>query len=64
MGQVARSMTRVGYCLEEVRLGWFTILKEMMTKHPLLDKPNQIFNVDETGFFDETKRESRSSILV
>ena len=40
---------------EEVRTGWFATLKEVMTKHKLFDKPNQIFNVDESGFSDRTR---------
>ena len=40
---------------EEVRIGWFATLKEIMTKHELFDKPNQIFNVDESGFSDRTR---------
>jgi hypothetical protein len=40
---------------ENVRSSWFTMLENVMIKHNLLDKPNQIFNVDETGFSDQTK---------
>ena len=42
---------------EESRSGWFTTLKNTLTKHNLMDKPNQIFNADETGFSDKTKGE-------
>ena len=40
---------------KEVRVGWFSTLKEVMTKHGLFDKPQQLFNIDETGFSDKTK---------
>lgn len=40
---------------ETVRSGWFSMLKEVMTKHDLFDKPEQIFNMDESGFSDKTK---------
>ena len=40
---------------EEVRAGWFLLLKDVMTKYNLFDKPQQIFNIDETGFSDRTK---------
>jgi hypothetical protein len=30
-------------------------LKDILMKHNVLDKPNQIFNVDESGFSDKTK---------
>jgi hypothetical protein len=40
---------------EHVRSSWFTMLENVMIKYNLLDKPNQIFNVDETGFTDQTK---------
>ena len=40
---------------EAVRSGWFVTLESVMIKHDLLDKPGQIFNVDETGFSDRTK---------
>ena len=39
----------------EARIGWFLLLKDVMTKHDLFDKPQQIFNIDETGFCDQTK---------
>ncbi|CAF1514174.1 unnamed protein product [Rotaria sordida] len=42
---------------EEVRLAWFNLLENVMIKYGLLDKPCQIFNVDETGFSDQTKGE-------
>ena len=43
---------------EEARSGWFKTLEDTLTKHNLFDKPNQIFNADETGFSDETKGQS------
>ena len=42
---------------EEVRTGWFARLKEVMTKHNLFDKLNQIFNVDGSVFSDKTQDE-------
>lgn len=42
---------------EENRSGWFTTLKNTLTKHDLMDKPHQIFNADESGFSDKTKGE-------
>ncbi|CAF2237743.1 unnamed protein product [Rotaria magnacalcarata] len=35
--------------------GWFKTLKDVLIKHDLFDKPNQIFNADESGFSDKTK---------
>ena len=35
---------------EEVWSGRFTILDLVMTKYDRFDKPNQVFNTDETGF--------------
>ncbi|CAF3001767.1 unnamed protein product [Rotaria sp. Silwood2] len=35
---------------EETRQGWFSLLKSTLEKLDLMDKPNQIFNADETGF--------------
>ena len=40
---------------EEVGIGWFSTLKEVMTKYDLFDMPQQVFNLDETGFSDKTK---------
>ena len=40
---------------EETRFGWFKTLEETLTKHNLFDKPQQIFNVDESGFSGDTK---------
>lgn len=40
---------------EENRSGWFATLKTVLKKYDLFDKPNQIFNFDETGFSDKTK---------
>ena len=50
---------------EEARVGWFSTLKEVMTKHDLFDKPQQLFNIDETGFNDKTKGKwfKRSDII-
>lgn len=42
---------------EETRSGWFATLQTALIKYDLLDKPNQIFNADETGFSDKTKGE-------
>ena len=38
--------------------GWFETLHGVLTKHKLLDRPNAIFNVDESGFFDDPGRRS------
>jgi hypothetical protein len=40
---------------EDTRAGWYATLKDVLIKHNLLDKPNQIFNADESGFSDKTK---------
>ncbi|CAF3360010.1 unnamed protein product [Rotaria socialis] len=40
---------------EQNRSGWFKTLKDVLIKHDLFDKPNQIFNADESGFSDKTK---------
>jgi hypothetical protein len=40
---------------EEVRVGWFKNLKEVLEKNDLLYKPLQLWNVDESGFNDETQ---------
>jgi hypothetical protein len=40
---------------EEVRAGWLSVVKEVMKKYNLFDKPQQVFNIDETGFSDKTK---------
>ena len=40
---------------EETRSAWYTTLHDVLVKHNLLDKPNQIFNADESGFSDKTK---------
>ena len=47
--------TRAEAFTEQTRAGWFATFKDVLTKHKLLDKPNQIFNADETGFSDKTK---------
>jgi hypothetical protein len=38
--------------------GWFETLKGVLTKYNLFDRPNAIFNVDESGFFDDPGRRS------
>lgn len=43
---------------EEVRVGWLTTLKDVLTDHDLIYKPLQIWNVDESGFSDETQCKS------
>lgn len=40
---------------EEVRTGWFNNLKEVLNNNGLIYKPRQIWNVDESGFADDTK---------
>jgi len=40
---------------EEVRAAWFKTLEGVLMKYNLFDKPNNIFNVDETGFSNRTK---------
>ena len=40
---------------KESLVGRFQMLKQVVTKYSLFDKPNQIFNVDESGFSDKTK---------
>ncbi|CAF3619042.1 unnamed protein product [Rotaria socialis] len=40
---------------EQNRSGWFKTLKDVLIKHDLFDKTNQIFNADESGFSDKTK---------
>lgn len=47
---------------EEIRSQWFYMLKEVMRKHDLFDKPQQIFNLDETGFSDKTRGNKISDI--
>ncbi|CAF4845507.1 unnamed protein product, partial [Rotaria sp. Silwood2] len=47
--------TRAEAFTEETRSGWFATLKDVLMKHNLIDKPNQIFNADESGFSDKTK---------
>lgn len=41
---------------EETRKSWFALLKSVLTKLDLFDKPAQIFNADESGFSDKTNR--------
>lgn len=40
---------------EEVRVGWFNTLREILVKNDLVYKPSNIWNVDESGFADETQ---------
>ena len=40
---------------EEVRTGWFNNLKQVLSDNDLMYKPLQIWNVDESGFSDDTK---------
>ena len=40
---------------EDVRVGWFKTLKDVLINHSLIYKPQQIWNVDESGFSDETQ---------
>ena len=39
---------------EDIRTGWFNKLNEVLVKYDLLYKPLQIFNMDKSGFSDET----------
>lgn len=41
--------------VEEVRVGWFSLVKDVIAKYNLFGKLQQIFNIDQTGFSDETK---------
>ena len=40
---------------EEVRTKWFEKLGELLRRHDLIHKPMNIFNVDESGFAEETQ---------
>lgn len=40
---------------------WFETLHHTLVKHKLLDRPNSIFNVDESGFLDDP---GRLSVIV
>ena len=40
---------------EEVRVGWFEKVKQVLTDNNLLHTPMNIWNVDESGFSDETQ---------
>lgn len=40
---------------EETRRNWFSTLSSVMAKYELFDKPQQIFNADETGFSDQSR---------
>jgi hypothetical protein len=44
---------------EDVRTGWFSTLKEILAANDLMYKPLQIWNMDESGFSDDTQSESR-----
>jgi hypothetical protein len=48
---------------EEVRQSWFSLLKSVLVKLDLMDKPSQIFNCDETGFSDKTNRKIAKSFF-
>ena len=37
---------------------WFETLHEVLSKNKLLDRPNAIFNVDESEFFSDPGRRS------
>ena len=45
---------------EEVRTNWFNKLKEILVKNNLVHKPMQIWNMNESGFSDDTS----SNLLV
>lgn len=49
---------------EDVRAGWFGNLKNVMDKNDLVYKPMQIFNVDESGFADETQCKKTLRFLI
>lgn len=40
---------------EEVRIGWFDKIKQVLTDADLLHTPMNIWNVDESGFSDDTQ---------
>ena len=42
---------------ETVRSGWFQKVKDLLDRNDLHFRPNQIWNVDESGFSDETQCE-------
>ena len=42
---------------EEVRVGWFEKVKQVLTDTDLLHAPMNIWNVDESGFSDDTQCE-------
>ena len=48
------SSRRTGFT-EEVRSGWFKKLHDILIQHDLEYKPVQIWNMDESGFADETQ---------
>jgi hypothetical protein len=41
---------------QDVIDGWFKVLYNVLIKLDLLDKPQNIYNVDESGFFQEVGR--------
>lgn len=41
---------------QEVIDGWFNVLEKVLLKLEILDKPERIFNTDESGFADEAGR--------
>ena len=45
---------------EEVQSGWFNKIEEVLIKNNLLYTPMNIWNVDESGFSDETQCKSVS----
>lgn len=55
MKEQKMEISRADSFTEEIRSGWFTLVHEVLTKFNLFDKPQQIFNLDETGFSDKTK---------
>ena len=42
---------------EEIRVGWFSKLKNILDVNNLHGRPTQIWNCDESGFSDETECE-------
>jgi hypothetical protein len=40
---------------EEIRVGWFNNVKEVLSNNGLLHIPMNIWNVDESGFSDEAQ---------
>ncbi|CAF1524853.1 unnamed protein product [Adineta steineri] len=50
--------TRSVSCTPLIIQRWFETLHGVLSKHKLLDRPNAIFNVDESGFFNDPGRRS------